>query len=56
MAKKILERYKEDLRFAKASLKYAIDQQKRDNKLSNKFIKNKKADIVKLKKLIAKHK
>ena len=56
MSKKMLERYKEDLRFAQAGLKYSISQKKRDDKLHAKFIKNRKSDIVKLKKLFAKHK
>ena len=63
MVKKMLLRYKEDLKLAKASLKYTINQQKveKENyfalkKITDKFIKDKKAEIVKLKKLIAKNK
>jgi len=63
MAKKMVAKYKQEIKLAQASILRVRGTQKRERKnylgikeLQDKFIKDKKAEIVKLKKLIAKHK
>tara|TARA_R100001086_G_scaffold122768_1_gene63171 strand:+ start:1354 stop:1545 length:192 start_codon:yes stop_codon:yes gene_type:complete len=63
MSKKIVAKYKQEIKLAQASIVRVRNSQKKNRKnylahkeMLDKFVKDKKAEIVKLKKLITKHK